>query len=102
VDTICRVVILKTGIVVIDYDKFKEIKLNLSFLFKKPFPKFRTLEKVSHVYFEASSSITVGSNTHSWGNEKHQGVGAFIINPGATVNILSVQIIRNGFFNISF
>ncbi|MDA3817860.1 MAG: hypothetical protein PF486_10820, partial [Prolixibacteraceae bacterium] len=37
--------------------------------------------------FEASNSITVGSNTQPWGNEKHQDTGDFIINPGTIVNM---------------
>ncbi|MBN2649227.1 MAG: T9SS type A sorting domain-containing protein [Prolixibacteraceae bacterium] len=37
--------------------------------------------------FEASNTITVGSNTQPWGNDKHQDTGDFIINSGATVNM---------------
>jgi len=44
--------------------------------------------------FEASNSITVGSNTQPWGSAKHQGIGNFIINSGTTVNMVAGQSVK--------
>ncbi|MDA3880382.1 MAG: T9SS type A sorting domain-containing protein [Prolixibacteraceae bacterium] len=44
--------------------------------------------------YEASNSITVGSNTQPWGTDKHQDTGDFIISSGTKVNMEAGESIK--------
>ncbi len=76
-----------------NYEYFKKHEI----MYKEMYLQNRTLNYDRD--FEASETITVGSNTQPWGTDKHQDTGDFIISSGTTVNMEAGQsiILKSGF-----